>query len=298
MYLKLSLWLVIAESVSALAATMVTIVTSSAQNLPPPGAYQPIPNFTGVGAGLQFREAINSRLSGGQPILPMVVGPSFANLPAEQDGLMLYCKDCKRSTPCGNGGEGAWALGTRGVWSCTISTLESSLNANGNKVTSLANGTASGDALAFGQTSGGDLGGSLPNPTVATVLGGQVPVTISTAMTGGDLSGTLPAPTVQTVLNGNAPIYSRQTGPQVNTIAGSKGDGSDALNGFNVNGIFNVKAYGEKGDGSTEASAVIHAAINAACAVNSGSDGAGNFTNVAGQVILPSAAYYLLNPLW
>jgi hypothetical protein len=117
-------------------------------------------------------------------------------------------------------------------------------------------------------------------------------------MTGGDLSGTLPAPTVQTVLNGKAPIYSGQTGAQVNTIAGSKGDGSDALNGFNVNGIVNVKAYGAKGDGSTDDSAAIQAAINAACAVNSGSDGAGNFTNVAGQVILPSAAYYLLNPLW
>ena len=59
-----------------------------AQNLPPPGAYQPIPNFTGVGAGLQFRAAINSRLSGTQPILPMVVSPTFANLPAEQDGVI------------------------------------------------------------------------------------------------------------------------------------------------------------------------------------------------------------------
>ncbi|HWX27084.1 MAG TPA: glycosyl hydrolase family 28-related protein, partial [Steroidobacteraceae bacterium] len=200
--------------------------------------------------------------------------------------------------PCVSGGTGAWAHGTRGQWSCSGGPLEANLNANGNKVTSLANGTASGDALAFGQTSGGDLGGTLPNPTVATVLGGQLPVTRSTAMTGGDLSGTLPAPTVQTVLNGKAPIYSGQTGAQVNTIAGSKGDGSDALNGFNVNGIVNVKAYGAKGDGSTDDSSAVQAAINAACAVNSGSDGAGNFTNVAGQVILPSAAYYLLNPLW
>jgi hypothetical protein len=81
-------------------------------------------------------------------------------------------------------------------------------------------------------------------------------------------------------------------------MAGAKGDGSDALNKFNVNGIFNVMAFGAKGDGSTDDSGAIQAAINAACAVNSGSDGAGNFTSVAGQVILPSAPYYLLNPLW
>ena len=270
----------------------------TAQNLPPPGAYQPIPNFTGVGAGLQFRAAINNRLSGAQPILPTVVSPTFANLPAEQDGMMLYCKDCKRAAPCVGGGSGAWARGNRGIWSCAIDALEASINANGNKITSLANGTASGDALSFGQTSAGDLSGSLPNPTVATVLGGQLPVTRSTAMTGGDLSGTLPAPTVLTVLGGKSPIYSGQTGAHVNTMAGAKGDGSDALNGFNVNGIYNVKAFGAKGDGSTDDSGAIQAAINAACAVNSGSDGAGNFTNVAGQVILPSAPYYLLNPLW
>lgn len=197
---------VIAASMFACGAVMLTIVTSSAQNLPPPGAYQPIPNFTGVGAGLQFRAAINNRLSGAQPILPTVVSPTFANLPAEQDGMMLYCKDCKRAAPCVGGGSGAWARGNRGIWSCAIDALEASINANGNKITSLANGTASGDALSFGQTSAGDLSGSLPNPTVATVLGGQLPVTSSTAMTG-DLSGTLPAPTVLTVLGGKSPIY-------------------------------------------------------------------------------------------
>jgi len=279
-------------------AVLLLTAPGGAQNLPPPGSYQPIPNFTGVGAGLQFREAINNRFSGAQPMLPLVVGPTFINLPAEQDGLLLYCEDCKRVTPCAGGGEGSWAFGARSQWSCSIGSLEASLNANGNKITSLANGTVSGDALSFGQTSGGDLGGSLPNPTVATVLGGKVPITTSTAMTGGDLGGTLPAATVQTVLGGKAPIYSGQTGALVNTMAGSKGDGSDALSAFNVNGIFNVKAFGAKGDGITDDSGAIQAAIDAACAVNTGSDGAGNYTNVAGQVLFPSAPYYLLNPLW
>ena len=47
------------------------------------------------------------------------------------------------------------------------------------------------------------------------MLGGQAPVTKSTAMTGGDLSGMLPAPTVQTVLGGKAPIYAGQTGANI-----------------------------------------------------------------------------------
>jgi hypothetical protein len=192
-------------SVSVFALIAITLSRAGAQNLPPPGAYKPIPNFTGVGAGLQFREAINDRFSGAQPMAPMVVGPSFANLPAEQDGVILYCKDCKHSTPCGNGGQGAWALGTRGHWSCTIDTLESSLNANGNKLIGLGNGTATGDSIAFGQT-----------------------------------------------------------GAQLNTLVGAKGDGTDAISAFNVNGVFNVKAFGAKCDGSTDDAAAIQSALTAA----------------------------------
>ena len=274
----------IALSAVALCAIFLGIV--SAQNLPPPGAYQPIPNFTGVGAGLQFREAINERMSGAQPILPLVVGPNFANLPAEQDGLLLYCKDCKRATPCVGGGSGAWARGNRGAWSCAIDALETSLNANGNKITALANGTTAGDAISFGQPSGGDLSGAIPNPTVASVLGGQVPVTKSTAMTGGDLSGTLPAPTVQSVLGGKAPIYAGQTGAQINTLSGSKGDGSDAITSFNVNGVLNAKAHGAKGDGSTDDTAAIQATRNAGCATGS-------------PIMLPPATgYKITSPLW
>jgi len=61
---------------------------ASPPNLPPTGAYQPIPNFTGVGAELQFREAINDRFSGAQPIAPSIASPTFDNLPAEQDGML------------------------------------------------------------------------------------------------------------------------------------------------------------------------------------------------------------------
>ena len=80
--------------------------------------YQAIPNFTGIGAGFNFRQAINQRLSGAQPIAPQIVGLTFANLPAEQDGLLLWCKDCQAANPCGAGGAGAWAMGSRGAWAC------------------------------------------------------------------------------------------------------------------------------------------------------------------------------------
>jgi hypothetical protein len=136
-------------------AALILIAASAdapAQNLPPPGAYQPIPNFTGVGAGLQFREAINQRFSGAEPIAPSIVTPTFANLPPEQDGTVLYCKDCRSAVPCVSGGAGAWALGTRGQWACAGAALEATLNANGNKVSNLAPAMIGGDALAFGQT--------------------------------------------------------------------------------------------------------------------------------------------------
>jgi hypothetical protein len=89
------------------------------QNLPPPGAYQAIPDFIGNRAGLSFRGAINDRFSGVQPISPRITNQNFANLPAEQDGLLIFCKDCQQTIPCAHNGSGAWAFGQNGVWSCT-----------------------------------------------------------------------------------------------------------------------------------------------------------------------------------
>ncbi|HYB92376.1 MAG TPA: hypothetical protein VEC38_15170 [Candidatus Binataceae bacterium] len=89
-----------------------------AQNLPPPGAYQPIPNYTGTGAGMLFRQAINDRFSGAQPISPVIAGLTFANLPAETDGSIFYCTNCQKTSVCAAGGSGAWALGQNGQWTC------------------------------------------------------------------------------------------------------------------------------------------------------------------------------------
>src|SRR5208283_837096 len=50
--------------------------------------YQPIPNFTGVGAGQQFRNAVNGLGSGATPISPRLVAVPFSilNVTPEQDG--------------------------------------------------------------------------------------------------------------------------------------------------------------------------------------------------------------------
>ncbi len=128
-------------------------------NLPPPGAYQSIPNFTGVGAGVQFRQAINDRLSGVQSIAPTIVRLAFANLPTEQDGALIYCTNCTKTVPCAGGGSGAWAMGQNGQWSCGAAGLSptSDINFNAHKATNLASGAINGDALAFGQV-GSQLG--------------------------------------------------------------------------------------------------------------------------------------------
>lgn len=198
----------------AMFATARLVRGQSPPNLPPPGAYQSIPNFTGVGAGAQFRKAINDRLSGVEPVAPAIARLTFANLPAEQDGNFFFCSNCKSVTPCAAGGGGAWAMGVRGQWACASGALEASLNANGNKLTNLASGTVNGDALAFGQASGGDLSGAMPNPTVPTVLGGKTPLT-TVSSAGGDAGGTLGALQVNTVLAGKMPLYSTQANAQL-----------------------------------------------------------------------------------
>jgi hypothetical protein len=110
--------------------------------------YQGIPNYTGPGAGFNFRSDINQRFSGVMPISPLIVSRPFATLPTEQDGLILLCNDCKRTTPCSGGGSGAFALGMRGAWSCSNSTLEQNLSAGGFSLNGLAGLTVNNDNTA------------------------------------------------------------------------------------------------------------------------------------------------------
>jgi hypothetical protein len=90
------------------------------QNVPPPGGYHPIPNFIGQDAGLDFRNAINDRLSGAEVIAPRLGAVPFASLGPEQDGSQLYCSDCQATLPCTAGGSGAMASGINGQWQCNM----------------------------------------------------------------------------------------------------------------------------------------------------------------------------------
>jgi hypothetical protein len=127
--------------VAILISVYLAVCTSPAftQNLPPPGGYIPIPNFTGADAGLDFRNAINDRFSGVQAIAPRVGSVTFANLGAEQDGGELYCNNCQATLPCTAGGNGAWAMGINGQWECSAQPI--ALKFDGTDVLPPFNGT-------------------------------------------------------------------------------------------------------------------------------------------------------------
>lgn len=170
--------------------------------------YQPIPNYTGVGAGQQFRDDINNHLSGVTPIAPVLVPLNFASLSAtpEQDGQLYWCRDCLQAPVCTNGGGGALALGSGGEWTC-----------NGGA-------TASGPPTG---TAGHDLSGSYPNPTVASVLNGQTPVTTNNGLN---------------ALANATGNYSMSGYSLLNLAALTPAQVTDTIAGFNINGEQNPLA--------------------------------------------------------
>src|SRR5271154_6706421 len=126
--------------------------------------YRAIPNYVGIGAGLQFRNDVNNHLSGVTPISPRIVSVPFLQLPGEQDGQEYWCLDCQQTLPCQGVGLGALAVGSQGQWSCTSGAplpngfpLGLDVSAGSHKIKGLAANTTTGDALSQGQSQLNDL---------------------------------------------------------------------------------------------------------------------------------------------
>jgi hypothetical protein len=79
-------------------------------------SFTPAKDYTGIGAGHQFRNDINNHLGGGTPIAPQLLQLYYSQLPIEADRQMCWCKDCEWTNPCLRCGGGSLAIGALGVW--------------------------------------------------------------------------------------------------------------------------------------------------------------------------------------
>jgi hypothetical protein len=81
--------------------------------------YSPIPNYTGILAGQQFRNAINGMFSGSTQSSPQLVHLYSYQLPSTVvNGQLYYVNDGAPGNPCKAGGSGAVAMGVNGKWVC------------------------------------------------------------------------------------------------------------------------------------------------------------------------------------
>ncbi len=147
------------RTAAAIVLVLMVAARASAQG------YPAIPNYTGAGAGAQFRAAINARFSGASPISPALVSVTSAQLgtlPAVS-GALLYCADCQQATGCASGGAGALAVAIAGSWSCAGASSASPPSLTQNLVTG-------GHAINGSTSAGGD---QINNMSVNGVLNAQ-----------------------------------------------------------------------------------------------------------------------------
>ncbi|HKV56360.1 MAG TPA: glycosyl hydrolase family 28-related protein [Candidatus Binataceae bacterium] len=187
------------------------LIVAGFRAVPALAQYQQIPNFIGTGAGGQFRSAVNARLSGSEPISPTLVPLSFSALPAEHDGALYWCRDCQKSVTCAGGGNGAFAFGENGQWSCAPGAA--SMNAlpaptgpvsfNTQRATNLAADSVNGDALSRGQSSLNSLASPSANFAMAnhTLTGLPPSAAAGQPLVHGQAGGQLTSVTIPSVLS-------------------------------------------------------------------------------------------------
>jgi Pectate lyase superfamily protein len=224
--------------------------------------YLPIPNYSGIGAGKLFREAINARFSGLLPSSPLITSVPFSQMPGERDGLILWCSDCMRTTPCSGGGAGAWAFGSRSAWSCSNGPLETNLDANHNRLINLGANIAAGDALSQAQSHLNDLATATGDYNMGGFLVQNLgqPATIGDILAWGK-NASVANLTVTGTLNNATPGVVAGTNV---TVSGTWPDQTISATGGTATGVFDVTAYGAKCDGTTDDTAAFNSAIAAA----------------------------------
>ena len=131
--------------------------------------YVPIPDSNGV----TFLNNLNKALSGVTGIEPQFDTYLYASLPSVTQNRVVFCQDCSTTQlSCTGSGTGTLAFNTGSGWLCL------SNQASG--------GPPSGAA-------GGDLSGTYPNPTVASVANVTTGVLGSTHGGAGSVTGALKA---------------------------------------------------------------------------------------------------------
>lgn len=120
--------------------------------------YQPIPNFSGVNAGAQFRNAINNRFGGVQGIAPLILPSSI--MQSATAGQFLLAGTSGAISPITLNGDASASTSTLGAITVNHFTLTANASAGGFKLSNLAAATVAGDAISQGQSGAQLSGGS------------------------------------------------------------------------------------------------------------------------------------------